>query len=105
MLNLNLETAEILSHDDFWARNPAPGTKFFELGESLMELVGSKIDPELDDPDNAVAIGFVRPATKEIGDGGYVILSWGSWDTAENREIFELQQAARKTMEKEQADG
>lgn len=93
---------EILSHDDFWAKDPAPGTLFFELGESLMELVGSKIDIKLDDPSNAVAItSATLRNSSELGDGIYAVLKWGDWDTPENREIRKLQAEARELMAKE----
>jgi hypothetical protein len=93
---------EILSHEEFWARDPAPGTEFIELSNSKMTLVGSEIDVELDDPENAVMVSMKLGASPE--ESGYAVIHWGSWDTPENSKIRELRDEAVRLMAKEQAE-
>lgn len=90
---------EILSHDEFWARDPAPGTEFIELADSKMTLVGEEIDVELDDPENAVMVSMDTKSTSE--GTTYAVLQWGSWETPENSKIRELRDEARRLMAKE----
>jgi len=93
---------EILSHEEFWARDPAPGTEFIELSNSKMTLIGSEIDVELDDPENAVMVGMeLRTPSEETG---YAVIHWGSWETPENSKIRELRDEASRLMAKEQAE-
>lgn len=85
---------EILTHEDFWARNPAPGTRFFEI-EEFSEVVFRKIDPEIDDPDDITAISF--PSIDKISDDSKIIvISWGTWDA--NKEAIELHSEAVKSV-------
>lgn len=94
---------EILGHDAFWAKDPAPGTVFFELGNSKLELVGIEVDPEIDDPSNAVMVRVGSkpdPEDEEL----YAVLKWGSWDTPENQKIKALRDKAAKLMAKEIAE-
>lgn len=92
---------EILSHEEFWAKDPAPGTVFFELGQDGLETVGREIDPEVDHPDNAV---MVRVGSDEPGaDELYAVLKWGSWATPENQKIRTLRDEAAKLMAEEDA--
>ncbi len=99
---LNFDTAEILTYEQFWAKDPAPGTIFVEFSNSKMELVGSEIDPELDHPDNAVMIGFGAKTEAELEES-YIVLKWGSWDTPENQRILELRNRAKVLMAEEEA--
>lgn len=98
----NFSGMEILSHDDFWAKDPAPGTVFFELGTSGLETVGREIDPEVDHPDDAVMVqvGPDEPEADEL----YAVLKWGSWETPENQKIKELRDKGRELMAKEEAE-
>ena len=93
---------EILSREEFWAREPAPGTIFFELGQSGLETVGREIDPEVDHPDDAVMFRGISdmPEADEL----YAVLKWGSWETPENQKIKELRDKARELMAKEEAE-
>lgn len=98
---LNLDTAEILTYEQFWARDPAPGTLFFETSDSLWKIGGREIDPKLDDPDNSVYIQGVTP--EEAPEELYLVVKWGSWDTPENRKILELRNRAKALMAEEEA--
>lgn len=94
----DLKNLEILPFDEFWAKDPAPGTVYFEFGSSSMTLVGYEIDPEVDDPDNAVLVQ-VGSSTKSDEPELYAVAKWGSWDTPENQKIRKLQQEARTLMD------
>lgn len=97
----DLSGMEILSHDDFWGKDPAPDTVFLELGNSALVTVGREIDPEVDHPDNAV---MVQVGSSEAGaDELYAVLKWGSWDTPENQKIKALRTEAAKLMAEEDA--
>lgn len=89
---------EIVGEEEFWARDPAPGTVFIEIANGKMELVGSEIDVEVDDPDNAVMVSGVGSASSPEG---YAVLEWGSWETPANLKIRELRDEARRLMAEE----
>ena len=93
---------EIYRHEEFWAKDPAPGTIFFELGQSALVTVGREIDIEWDDPSNAVMVqvGPDMPEADEL----YAVVKWGSWDTPENQKIKELRDKAAELMAKEEAE-
>ncbi len=93
---------EIMNHTEFWAKNPAPGTIFFELGSSGLELVGREIDPAIDHPDNAVMVKVGSKPDPEA-DELYAVVKWGTWDTPENQAILALQRKARFLMAEEEA--
>lgn len=98
----DLNAMEILSHKEFWAKDPAPGTVFFELGASGLVLVGIELDPEVDEPSNAVMmqVGSKRdPKADEL----YAVLKWGSWDTPENQKIYDLREKTRQLVAEEEA--
>lgn len=96
-------TVEIMNKADFWEKDPAPGTVFFDLDVSVMELVGEKIDPKLDDPDNAVMISLSN-STTDLPSSTVAVVKWGDWNTEENREIFRLRQEAKELMLKENGE-
>lgn len=94
---------EILSHEEFWAKDPAPGTVFFELGQDGLETVGREIDPEVDHPENAVMVRVSSkpdPEAEEL----YAVLKWGSWETPENQKIKALRDEAAKLMAEEESE-
>lgn len=93
---------EIYRHEEFWAKEPAPGTIFFELGQAALVTVGREIDREVDHPDDAVMVqvGPDEPEADEL----YAVLKWGSWETPENQKIKELRDKARELMAKEEAE-
>ncbi len=93
---------EILSHDDFWAKDPAPGTIFFELGVSGLETVGREIDPEVDHRDDAVMVRSISYIPEAYGF--YAVFKWGSWETPENQKIKALRDGASRLMAKEVAE-
>lgn len=88
---------EILTEKEFWARNPAPGTRFASLSGQA-EVVAREIDPETDEPDDIVAVTI--PTNKVEEEESFIVLSWGSWD--DNKNILDLHKKASDLMKIEE---
>lgn len=84
---------EILTEKEFWARHPAPGTRFIPVSDTA-EVVAREIDPETDDPDDIVAVSF--PKENLETEDSVVVLSWGSWD--DNKNVLDLHKQASDLM-------
>jgi hypothetical protein len=67
---------EILSQEEFWKRNPAPGTKFVEL-DGMFNVIANPLDPETEDPDDITLFTESRDKSLKNQIG---VVSWGSWD-------------------------
>lgn len=92
---------EILTHDEFWGRDPAPDTLFFELGGRPLKLVGRLIDPETEDSTNAVMVqvGQSRPGDS---DELYAVVKWGDWTTEANQKVRRLRIEAERLIDIEE---
>jgi hypothetical protein len=86
---------EIMTHDEFWARNPAPGTQFIEL-DGVNRVIANEIDPDVDDPDDItmVSVSGIHPFNDSIA-----VVSWGSWD--DQAELIETHNKGVASMVKE----
>lgn len=74
---------EILTRDEFWAKKPAPGTKFLEIEDSACEVVAHPIDPDTDEPDDITMIG-ISLKSAPVATDKVIVLEWGSWDGHEH---------------------
>jgi hypothetical protein len=70
---------EILTRDEFFAKNPAPGTKFLEIDEHACVIVARDIDPDTDEPDDITMIGFEK-SEGPTGEDKVIVIEWGSWE-------------------------
>jgi hypothetical protein len=86
---------ELMTHEEFWGKNPAPGTRFLEMSEESSVVVARGIDPETDDPDDIVAVGFTK-SSGPIKEDQILVLEWGSW---EGHEELLAQHSAAVTSE------
>lgn len=76
---------EIMTTKEFWSKNPAPDTIFYELDSIPSIVVGEAIDPETQDPDDIVMISYKRRSTEDKQQEEMVLVkSWGSWDNHKN---------------------
>lgn len=87
---------EILTRDEFWAKNPAPGTKFVEIEDAVCEVVARPIDPHLDEPDEITMIGISRRSALVSADQ-ILVFEWGTWDGHE--ELLSQHDAAVASVE------
>lgn len=86
---------EILTRDEFWARNPAPDTRFVELS-GVSKVVGTEIDPDEQDPDDIVAVTF---GDNDETEDSVIVLSWGSWDN--HKDLIEQHNKGVASMKSE----
>lgn len=91
---------EIMSHDEFWARNPAPDTLFVELS-SVGRVTAREIDPDVDDPDDITCVSFNAEDESKF-EGQIGVVSWGSWD--DHQHSLVLHQKAVESMKSEQPE-
>lgn len=87
---------EILTRDEFWAKNPAPGTKFIEVEDNVCEISANSIEPDVDDPDEITMIRVSRSKTPTPVDS-VLVFSWGSWEGHE--ELLTQHDAAVTSVE------
>lgn len=83
---------EVMTRDEFWARNPAPGTKFVEV-DSVSSVTAHEIDPLDQEPDDILAVTY-SPNDDEVNM--ILIISWGSWD--DHKEILQMHTEAVASM-------
>lgn len=88
---------EILGHDEFWAKCPAPGTKFIEFHGGCNVVIANEIDPATDEPDDITLVGVETAAV--LGEGKVLVLSWGSWD--DHPELLEKHGQAVESLQSE----
>lgn len=88
---------EILGRDEFWAKCPAPGTKFIEFNGGCSVVTANEIDPATDEPDDITLVGIENGAV--LGDDKVLVLSWGSW--AEHPELLEKHAEAVESLKSE----
>lgn len=90
---------EILTRDEFWAKNPAPGTKFLEIDEHACVIVARDIDPEEEEPDEITMIGFAKNASAPLGEDKVIVIEWGTWEGHED--LLEKHDAAVASLKRE----
>ena len=87
---------EILTRDEFWAKNPAPGTKFVEIEDAVCEVIARPIDPSIDEPDEITMIGISRRNAPVAADQ-IIVFEWGTWEGHE--ELLTQHDAAVASVE------
>lgn len=87
---------EVMTRDEFWARCPAPDTKFVEI-DSVSRVTAHAIDPLAQEPDDIIAVSYSPNEDDEVDM--IVVLSWGSWD--EHQESIQMHNEAVSSMKKD----
>lgn len=97
---LDLNNFEILTHEQFWARNPAPGTVYSEIDPTQTDIiVASEINVGEQEPDDILGIGVGRGDIENFKEPFYLVLKWGSWEG--NEKYLEMHDEAARLMDKE----
>lgn len=87
---------EIMTRDEFWARNPAPDTKFFEL-HNISRVSAHPIEVKDQDPDDIVAVTY-SVEDDEPADS-IAVVEWGSWSN--HSDLIEQHNEAVRLMKTE----
>lgn len=87
---------EILTRDEFWKKNPGPGTKFIEIEDNFCEISANPIEPDVDEPDEITMIRVSRSKAPVVADS-ILVLSWGTWEGHE--ELLTQHDAAVASVE------
>lgn len=94
--NLDLGNAVILTREQFWKMNPAPGTIYTEVGTHADVIVANDINVHTQEPDDILmthVAGALLPNDEDI----YIVFKWGSWDG--NQQYLSMHDEAARIMD------
>lgn len=97
-LKVLADNIEVLTREQFWKMNPAPGTVFIEAGGNASEVIGTPIDVQTTEPDDILAVR-VGHMELDVEDEIVFVLKWGSW--VEHKELLEMHDESARLMDSE----
>lgn len=96
---VNTEDMVVLTREQFWAMNPAPGTVYSQIGYHADVIVANEIDIERQEPDDILSCRVNGATLSTEGDSDlYIVFKWGAWDD-ENRKYLDMHDEAARLMD------